>query len=74
MDSLPSLMDLDYVRGGQGPRQRAGPWWYSALSEDAAQACQISTEFLEEVRKLVVRVTSPNFKFLSAVVIIVNIV
>lgn len=67
-------MDSDYVRGGQGPRERAGPWRYSAPTDDAAQSCQISIEILEEAKKLVLEVTSPNFKFLSAVVVIESIV
>lgn len=74
VDKLPSLMDLDCVRGDRSHREWTGPWGYSPLSDDAAQARQISIKFLEEARKLVVQVTSPNFKFLSAVDIIESIV
>lgn len=51
---LPSLMDLDCVRGGRGHREWTGPWGYSPLSDDMAQARQISIKFLEEARKPVV--------------------
>lgn len=70
--SLPEGFGLCLWR--PGPRELAGPWQDSALRDDAARPCQISTEFLEEVKKLVLEVTSPNFKFLSAVAIIESIV